>query len=317
VTSTAAGAEAATTSDPTLDRIAALPCWGGPVTVTPLDGGITNRNFRVAAHDGEAFVARLGADIPVHGVMRFNELGAARAAHAAGISPEVVHAEPGVMVSRFVEGRTLLPADVRRPDTLARVAALLATCHTDVARHLAGPVLAFWPFQICRGYLITLAGDGHRFAAERERFGAFVDRLERAVGPIRPALCHNDLLAANLIDDGERLWLIDWDYAGLDAPLFDLANLSSNNALSADEDAFLLAAYAARRATADGDAAPLSRGRPFLAMKAISLMRETLWSAVSERRSTIDFDYPAYTRDNEIRLEAALAAFEAAEGGAE
>lgn len=312
MTPAAAGSEAATPPAPTPDRIAALPCWGGPVTVTPLEGGITNRNFRVETRDGAAFVARLGADIPIHGVMRFNELAAARAAHAAGISPEVVHAEPGILVSRFVAGRTLLPSDLRQPEMLARVATLLATCHTAVARHFVGPMVAFWPFQICRGYLVALAGDGHRFAAERGRFEALVDRLERAVGPIRPALCHNDLLAANLIDDGARLWLIDWDYAGLDAPLFDLANLSSNNGLSDAEDARLLAAYAASLA-ARGDAAPeISRGRPFLAMKAISLMRETLWSAVSERRSSIGFDYAAYTRDNEIRLEAALAAFEAA-----
>lgn len=290
-------------ADPAVARIAALSCWAGPVEVAELAGGITNRNYVVTTGDGARFVARLGEDIPLHGVMRFNELAAARAAHAAGLSPEVVHAEPGVMVSRFVEGRPLAPEDVRDPTMLARIADVLRRCHTHVARHIVGPVLVFWPFQVCRSYLATLAGDGHRFAAGRDGFERLVDALEAAVGPVTPRFCHNDLLAGNLIDAGDRLWLLDWDYAGFDSPLFDLANLSANNDLDPAQEAAVIGAYYG------GEAPP---ARAFHAMKCISMMRETLWSAVSESRSTIDFDYPAYTRLNEERLVAAVAALEAA-----
>src|SRR3546814_8596136 len=82
---------------PALARIAALACWSGPVDPEPLAGGITNANF-VVRHRGERFFVRVGDDIPVHGIMRFNELAASRAAVAAGLSPEVVHAEPGALV---------------------------------------------------------------------------------------------------------------------------------------------------------------------------------------------------------------------------
>ena len=100
-----------------LARAAALPCWSGRVTPQPLKGGITNANFLVE-DGGQRFVVRIGDDIPLHGVMRFNELAASRAAHAAGLSPEVVFDAPGVLVMRFIDGRTLTPAEIRqRPPT--------------------------------------------------------------------------------------------------------------------------------------------------------------------------------------------------------
>ncbi len=108
---------------PTLDpsaRAAGLSCWSGPVTPEPLTGGITNVNFMVEDR-GRRYFVRIGEDIPVHGVLRFNELAAARAAAAAGLSPTVVHAEPGAIVTDFIVGKTYAPEDVRaaanRPPT--------------------------------------------------------------------------------------------------------------------------------------------------------------------------------------------------------
>jgi thiamine kinase-like enzyme len=110
------------------------------------------------------------------------------------------------------------------------------------------------------------------------------------------------LLAANFIDDGARLWLVDWDYAGWNTSLFDLGGLSSNNGFSAAENDAMLEAYFAM---------PLNdalRYR-FHAMRCASLLRETMWSMVSENRSTIDFDYAAYTNENMRRFATAWAAF--------
>src|SRR5690349_8680041 len=95
-----------------LERVARLACWQQSVTPEPLTGGITNRNFLVR-HRGERFVVRIGDDIPVHQITRANELSASRAAATAGLSPEVVHHEPGALVLRYIEGRTLRPEDVR------------------------------------------------------------------------------------------------------------------------------------------------------------------------------------------------------------
>jgi thiamine kinase-like enzyme len=128
------------------------------------------------------------------------------------------------------------------------------------------------------------------------------EALERATGPITLVFGHNDLLAANFLDDGQRLWLIDWDYAGFKSPLVDLANLSSNNGFDATRDDQLLARYFGAR----GDAV---RRHAFEAFKCASLLREALWGAVSERRSSIDFDYATYSREYLLRLDLAWELF--------
>lgn len=284
-----------------LARAAALPCWSGPVTPRPLDGGITNTNFVV--DDGDRrHVVRIGADIPEHGVMRFNELAASRAAHAAGVSPAVVHAEPGALVLDFIDGRTLTPGDLRDRAMIDRVVPLLRRVHQAIPRHLEGAVLAFWVFQVLRDYQRRLRGGACRRAAELDRLAAAAEALEGAVGPVTLVFGHNDLLAANLIDDGTRLWLVDWDYAGLNSPLFDLSNLATNNGLDDATARYLLETY-------DGAPAHGARWRAFRAMGCASLLRETMWSMVSEIHSTLDYDYATYTDDNLARFDAAWDTF--------
>lgn len=284
-------------------RVEALACWRAPAHAAPLSGGITNRNYVVRA-GGERFVVRLGADIPHHMVLRWHELAVSRAAHAAGLSPDIVHAEPGALVMRFVEGETLTAEGVRA--RIPAVAALLRLCHEGLAHHMRGAVLAFWPFQIARDYAATLRAGGSPWGGRLDDLLALNDRLERALGPTTLVLAHNDLLAGNLIDDGRRLWLIDWDYAGLNTPLFDLANLATNNAFAPAEEAALLEAYL-------GAAPDAATRRGHGAMRVASLLRETLWSMVSELHPAVDFDYAAYTRDNLARLEEERARFQAGE----
>jgi thiamine kinase-like enzyme len=287
-----------------IDAIAALPCWSGAVQISPLIGGLTNRNFRVSDQSRQSFVVRIGRDLPEHGVMRFNELAAARAAHAAGIAPQVTYAANGFMVSRFVAGDALTALRVREPHMLERIAALLRRCHRDIPAHLEGPALLFWVFQIIRNYLRFL---GTRDAApEQEALSALAaraERLELAVGAVNLVFGHNDLLAANLIDDGQRLWLIDWDYAGFNSPLFDLANLATNNQLDAGLETALLENYFGAAV------APATR-QAFAAMQCASLLRETLWATVSMLTSNIDFDYRSYRDDYQRRFEIRWQEFE-------
>ena len=129
-------------------RTRALACWRGPVEPRPLGGGISNHNFLV--EDGERYFVRIGEDFPVHNVLRRFELAASRAAHAAGISPEVVHAEPGAMVFRYVDGRTLAPEDLRSETMLERVVPLVRTAHEAIPQHFRGPAPIFWVFQVLR-----------------------------------------------------------------------------------------------------------------------------------------------------------------------
>ena len=276
---------------------ARLPCWKGDVAPQPLGGGITNVNFTVD-DAGERYVVRIGEDIPVHGVYRVNELAAARAAHAAGISPEIVHAEPGALVMRWVDGRTLDPAGVRDPVRLERVLETVGRCHRDIPAHFRGSTPMFWVFQVVRDYARTLREAGSRMALRLDDLLGRAAHLESAVGPVEIVFGHNDLLAANFIDDGDRIWLIDWEYAGFNSPLFDLGGLASNNEMDAEQERRMMERYFGA-----------SPGEPLLAsyaaMKCASLLREAMWSMVSELHSEIDFDYVAYTEENLERFERA------------
>jgi thiamine kinase-like enzyme len=283
-----------------LERAAALPIWTGPVTPEPLAGGITNVNFTVT-DAGRRYLVRIGGDIPEHMILRRFESAAARAAHAAGLSPAVRHAEEGALVLDFIEGRTLTADDIRNPANLDRLAALVRRCHTEIPRHYRGAAPIFWVFQVLRDYAHTLreGGTGYDLAPLLAAAGT----LEAATGPVEIVFGHNDLLPANLIDDGHRLWLVDWEYAGFNSPLFDLGGLASNAGMTPDERTALLAAYYRREPDAD-------LLRRAAAMTAASLLRETMWSMVSELHSSLDFDYAAYAAENRARFDAAFAAFE-------
>ena len=288
-------------SDPK-ERAARLPCWKGEVAPEALGGGITNINFTVD-DTGERYVVRIGDDIPVHGVYRVHELAAARAAHATGIAPEIVHAEPGALVMRWVEGRTLEPEDVRDPARMERVLDTVIRCHREIPLHFRGPTPIFWVFQVVRDYARILRDEGSRMTGRLDELLERSARLESLVGPVDIVFGHNDLLAANFIDDGDRVWLIDWEYAGFNSPLFDLGGLVSNSELDADAERRLLERYFG---ALPGDAGAAS----YAAMKCASLLRESMWSMVSELHSEIDFDYVAYTKENLERFERAWESLE-------
>ena len=284
-----------------IEKIHDLPLWTGPVDPEPVSGGITNANYIVDS-GGRRYFVRVGDDIPVHGVMRFNELAASRAAAAAGISPAVVHQAPGILVLEYIEGKTYAEADVRLDDNLKRILPLVKTCHHEVPNYFRGPALMFWVFQVVRDYAATLRDGDSRMTGHLPKLLAEADRLEAAVGPVDIVFGHNDLLPANFIDDGARLWLIDFDYAGFNSPLFDLGGLASNNGLSEAQERWLLETYFER---------PLDEALwiRYQAMKCASLLRESMWSMVSEIHSTLDFDYEAYTAENLARFDSSMAEF--------
>ena len=275
--------------DSSIERIRRLPIWQGEVTIAPLDGGRTNLNYVVADGSGK-YVARIGEDIVEHHVMRFNELAASRAAHAAGLSPAVVYAQDGLTVLEFVKSKTFSAAEVQQQHNLEKIVPLVRSCHMNVPTHLRGPVLVFWVFHVIRDYAAKLKEIGSPHATLVSELRAIGSKLEADAGPFDMVFGHNDLLAENILDDGDRLWLIDWDYAGYNSPLFDLGGLASNNGLSQGQESWMLETYFEAPVTDD-------LMHRYHAMKCASLLRETMWSMVSESTSNLDVDYAAYTAD--------------------
>ncbi len=286
-------------------QAAALPLWSDPVEPTDLRGGLSNVNF-VVEDSGRKFVVRIGGDNEAHGVVRKNEVAASRAAHAAGVAPRVAYAEPGVLVIDFIEGKTLTPEDVRDPKNLTRIMELIRRTHRETPKHLRGPGVLFWVFHVVRDYAHSLAEFPSTDMAHLRRLTAQSELLERAIGRVELVFGHNDLLAANIIDDGRRLWLVDWEYAGFNSPLFDLGGIASNSEMPPKMRETMLEVYYERPVTDE------LRYR-YAAMTAASLLRETIWSMVSEIHSQVDYDFAKYTAENLARYEKAFAEFSAME----
>jgi len=255
-------------------------------TVSPLGGGLTNRNYRIDA-DGQSYVLRVaGKDTALLGIDRACEVACSRAAAALGVGPEVIAYLPEheAMLRRFVPGRVLTAEDVQQPDVLSRVAETLCRYH-------GGPLGegCFSPFATVRSY----------YSLARERHLRFPDSLESALERLArleqdsqtgdpPCPCHNDLLAGNFIDDGTAVRIIDWEYGGMGDRFFDLGNLAANNEFTGEHERALLA-------LCFGEVNP-DHLRRLRQMRLASDMREAMWGFLQAAISTLDIDYLAYGR---------------------
>jgi len=256
-----------------------------------LGGGITNHNLKVDV-DGERFVLRVaGKDTNLLGIDRGVELAATEAAAALGIGPDVVaFVEPdGWLVTRFVDGAIPALEVMREPAMLERVASALRAFHGAPA--IPG---AFDSFRVVEVYRETALARGGRLPEVYEWAHGIAARIEAKRSADAPVPCHNDLLNANFLDDGERLCIVDWEYAGMGDRFFDLANFAVNHELDAAEGEKLLAAYFGEVRSADVAALEL--------MRFMSDFREAMWGVVQSSVSELDFDFDGYATDHFERL---------------
>lgn len=284
-------------------RIRQLPLWTGPVHVERLNGGITNRNFLVTEGDRQ-FVARIGEELHILGVDRRNELQCHRAAEVLKIAPPIVFGESGVMVSHFVPSTTLDPEGARAPGFATRLGTVLRQLH-EGWDGLVGDLLFFSPFQANRTYVATSRRLGAELPGDIEWMLEETRKLSRTLAPYVPTLCHNDMLPANVLDDGERVWIVDWEYAGMGHPLFDLAGFSVNCGYDEAMDVEFLTSYR-------GEFRPIDL-RELRALKVASLLREALWSVVQTVASDLDFDFKDYALTHFEKFRIALAELDVSE----
>ena len=149
----------------------------------------------------------------------------------------------------------------------------------------------FWVFHLVRDYAWTLKENNSFYVPILDKLIKDSVNLEKAASPHYIVFCHNDLLSSNILNDGKKLWLIDWEYAGFNSPLFDLGGLASNSEFSNDQENFMLEEYFEKKISDQ-------LIYQYQAMKCASLLRETMWSMVSEIMSSIVFDYKKYTKEN-------------------
>lgn len=265
---------------------------GDPV---PLEGGITNRNYKVR-FAGEDVVVRLpGKDTEMLGIDRAAERAAGELAAGVGIAPEVVAMleDPPCLLTRFLIGEPMSAADLREPDAVAEVATALRALHACDKRL---PV-AFSSFRIVEDYAARIADRGATVPASYEWAAVAAHRIEAALlGPEHePVPCHNDLLAANFIRTQQGIRVVDWEYAGMGDRYFDLGNFAVNNELDTEGEAALLAAYF------EAPASP-RRLASLQLMRFMSDFREAMWGAVQSTISDIEFDFRDYCEKHFERM---------------
>ena len=279
--------------DPRLEPALATVWPGRATAVVPIEAGITNRNYRVEV-DGETFVLRLaGTDTELLGIDREAEVEAGRVAAEAGVGPEVFAFEPdlGCIVTRFVKGSPI------PEDELGDEAVMRSVVASVRAIHGSRPIRATFPvFRIVEGFRDIAAARGVQVPADYEAAHAVAGRIEEAFAgaPAPLTTCHNDLLNANFLLEGDHTWIVDYEYAGMGDPFFDLGNLSINNGLDEDAQALLLQTYF-------GDVRDVHRARLAL-MRIVSDLREAMWGVVQQAISTLDFDYVDYADRHFERL---------------
>ena len=262
----------------------------------PLAGGITNRNFLVDV-EGERYVLRMaGKDTHLLGIDRRAEAAAARMAAAVGVGPEVVAAleGEGCLVTRFIDGSPIPAERMREQPVIAAVATSLAAIH-------AGSPLPsrFDVHEVVARYARTASEFGVRLPEPYAWAAGTSERIRAARGTQPVVPCHNDLLNANFIDDGTRLWIVDWEYAGMGDPMFDLGNFSVKHDFGIDQDEALLTAYAGRARSFDVASIRL--------MRFMGAFFEAMWGVVQQGVSELDVDFAAYAADNFDRLRAIAA----------
>ncbi|MHB8379234.1 MAG: choline/ethanolamine kinase family protein [Acidimicrobiales bacterium] len=273
--------------------------WPGQdVHLEPLPGGITNANYVVSFGDKRLVLRIAGENTQYLGIERRGETAANLLASSLGIAPEVKarSEREGWMVTAFLAGRPISRTEMASEAMVSKVARTLRRIHG------AGTIrTTFDPFSTIRRY--------HEIAQSRDvkepfDFSAAHAVLER-IGAVRPfgpsAFCHNDLLNGNFLYDGE-VRILDWEYAGMGDPFFDLANFSTNHELPAQSDVTLLTRYVGR--CDDSLLAVLGL------MKLVSELRETMWGVVQLAVSTLDVDFAAYSRERSDRYEELLSAMD-------
>ena len=266
-------------------------------SVVQLDGGITNRNFRVN-FGGTDYVVRLpGKRTALLGIDRAAECIANKAAAQLGIAPRVATMleDPSCLVTAFIPAREMTLEELHTPEAIAEVAHDLRLLHESDTELPS----SFDPFGLVEQYAETGRANASEPPDSYNDALATARSIQAAMegqSGHEPVPAHNDLLTANFLRNGGRIQMIDWEYAGMGDRWFDLGNFAANNELDEDQERLLLEAYFGERA----DERQLATLRLFRFM---SDFREAMWGVVQAGVSELDFDFKAYTRKHFDRLE--------------
>lgn len=286
--------------DPILHRIPQFASASN-LSVTELTGGITNKNYKIT-NDGESYVLRMGGNETKYlGIDRKIEYECSRLASQIGIAPEsVAFLEPeGYIVARFISGKGIPAEEIGTEENIKRVLESMKAYHA--LDYFPG---SFSPFRVAEEYKKTALSFNVKLPEKMDWYLEKSHEIEKAIyrEPLKTRPCHNDLLNANFIDDGTRIRILDWEYAGMGDIFFDLGNFAVQHEFNDEQDEILLRTYF-------GNATDSQRAHLKL-MRIMSDLREAMWGMVQAGVSKLDFDYVGYARKYFDRYEASVSGSE-------
>jgi thiamine kinase-like enzyme len=268
------------------------------LSIVELTGGITNKNYKITV-DGESYVLRLGGnETKFLGIDRRIEYECSLLASRIGIAPEpTAFLEPeGYIVARFISGKEISAEEIGNEENIKRVLQAMKAYHR--LDFFPG---SFSPFRVAGEYAQTASSFNVRLPDKMDWYLERSDEIEKAMyrrEPLEPRPCHNDLLNLNFIDDGGRIRILDWEYAGMGDIFFDLGNFAVQHEFNNEQDEILLRTYF-------GEPTDSQRAHLKL-MKIMSDLREAMWGVVQAGVSKLDFDYVGYAEKYFARFEAGV-----------
>jgi len=266
--------------------------------IKELTGGITNRNYKITVN-GESYVLRLGGnETQFLGIDRKTEYECSLLASQIGVAPEpTAFLEPeGYILARFISGKGIPAEEIGTEENISRVVQSMKAYHA--LDFFPG---SFSPFRVAEVYARTAKSFNVTLPEKMDWYLARSREIETAMygrEPLQPRPCHNDLLNGNFIDDGTRIRILDWEYAGMGDIFFDLGNFAVQHDFNDEQDEILLQAYFG--------AAINSQRAHLKLMKIMSDLRESMWGMVQLGVSKLDFDYAGYAQKYFDRFEASV-----------
>ena len=270
-----------------IKKLNAISFFQGEVTVKRLYGGLSNYSYLVT-DSNKKYVARFLTNREHYHVLNFHELAASKAASEVGVAPKVVYNEKEFLIFEYIPSNTLTFENLKQEKYLKKIIFLLKVVHKNVANYFHGPALTFWPFHSIKDYARTLKEINRPYIGDINTLLDDSEMFENMLSPSEIVFSHGDMYPLNILDDGKKIWFIDWEHAGFNHALTDLASLSKHGELNQNEENYILEQY-----YKDSFSSKLMCQLNII--KCASIIREILWSMIAEIKLPIDYDFNNYT----------------------
>jgi thiamine kinase-like enzyme len=269
------------------DKLNSLHFFEGNITIEDLKGGMSYATYLISDKKNK-FVAKIGKSLVDFRDNPLHQIEANKAANIANITPKMIYSEEGILIFEFIKSKILTAKEIRQEDILKKVISLIKIVHEEVNNYFNGPTSTSWYFSSITDSIKILKNKKSSYSKKLDKFIEDYKIIKKALGFHKVVFTHNDLVGNNILNDGKKLWLIDWEFSGYNFAILDLANLSKNNQFNEEEDNFMLSEYFKNTIS-------LSLRYNFQALKCAALLREIMWSLRAEMKSKKDFDYKSYT----------------------